>query len=65
MVPAQPAVFVSRASGKYDLYRIDLDGKNKRLLLAATGNEDNAMSVSNTSILSDCSATALLICGIE
>jgi len=32
MVPAIPVVFISNQSGSYDLYRIDADGENKKLL---------------------------------
>lgn len=45
MVPAQKHVFVSRKSGKYDLYSVDVDGKNQRLLLAATGYERSDMAI--------------------
>lgn len=45
MVPARKAVFVSRSSGKYDVYKSDLDGKNRELLLAATGNETSNLSL--------------------
>ncbi len=47
MVPAQPVVYVSKQSGKYDVYKVDVDGKNKQLLLAGTGSERrDGMSVS-------------------
>ncbi|HLZ14493.1 MAG TPA: carboxypeptidase regulatory-like domain-containing protein [Candidatus Saccharimonadales bacterium] len=39
LVPSQKDVFVSRTNGVYDLYKIDLDGKNQQLLLAGSGNE--------------------------
>jgi hypothetical protein len=39
MVPAHKHTFISKRSGKYDLYAIDVDGKNESLLLAGTGNE--------------------------
>jgi len=39
LVPAQPAVYVSKQSGKYDVYKVDVDGKNKQMLLAGTGSE--------------------------
>jgi len=45
MVPAQKEVYISKQSGKYDLYSIDIDGKNKQMLLAASGQEDADMSV--------------------
>lgn len=46
MAPNQPIVYVSKQSGKYDLYKVDADNKNKQLLLAGTGSERNALSVS-------------------
>lgn len=39
LVPAKKHVFVSNRDGRYDLYKIDVDGKNEQLLLGATGNE--------------------------
>lgn len=45
LVPDRKHVYISRQSGKYDLYKSDIDGKNKELLLAATGNEDGSISV--------------------
>lgn len=39
LVPAAKEVYVSRESGRYDLYTIDIDGKNKKTLLAGTGLE--------------------------
>jgi hypothetical protein len=39
MVPARKHVFVSKRSGKYDVYKIDADGKNEKLILSGTGNE--------------------------
>lgn len=39
MVPSRKHGFVSKRSGKYDLYSIDVDGKNEKLLLAGTGTE--------------------------
>lgn len=39
MVPGQPNVYVTKQSGKYDVYKVDVDGKNKQLLLAGTGSE--------------------------
>ncbi len=39
MVAAKKHAFVSKRSGKYDLFSIDVDGKNEKLLLAATGKE--------------------------
>lgn len=39
MVSSRKVVFVSKRSGKYDLYKIDADGKNESLVLAGSGNE--------------------------
>ena len=39
MVPSRKHVFVSKRSGKYDVYKIDVDGKNESLVLSGTGNE--------------------------
>lgn len=45
LVPSQKDVFVSKQSGKYDVYTADLDGHNRKLLLAGTGNESSAISL--------------------
>jgi hypothetical protein len=45
MVNKQKEVFISKQSGKYDLYKIDIDGKNKQLLLAGTGLERDQMTL--------------------
>lgn len=39
MVPGKKHVFVSNRNGDYDLYKIDVDGKNEQMLLGATGKE--------------------------
>ncbi len=39
MVPSKKHVFVSNRDGKYDLYKIDVDGKNEEILVKATGSE--------------------------
>ena len=36
---AKPDVFISKRSGKYDLYKRDIDGKNETLILPASGSE--------------------------
>lgn len=41
MVPSRSHVFVSKRSGKYDVYKIDADGKNETLLFKGTGTERN------------------------
>lgn len=43
MVPSAKQVFVSKRSGKYDVYKIDIDAKNEKLLLAGTGTERDDM----------------------
>lgn len=45
MAPAQQHVFVSKRSGKYDLYKVYADGKGEKLLLSATGAERDDMVV--------------------
>lgn len=45
LVPAEKAVYLSKQSGKYGVYSSDLDGKNKKLLLAGTGNETGNMGL--------------------
>jgi hypothetical protein len=45
LVPAEKAVYLSKQSGKHDVYSSDLDGQNKKLLLAGTGNENNNLSL--------------------
>ncbi len=43
MVPSRKQVFVSKRSGKYDVYTIDIDGKNEKLVLPGTGSERDDM----------------------
>jgi hypothetical protein len=45
MVTTKKEVFVSKQSGKYDVYRIDVDGKNKQVLMAGTGLERPQISL--------------------
>ncbi|MEO8785023.1 MAG: DUF5050 domain-containing protein, partial [Candidatus Saccharimonadales bacterium] len=45
MVPAQKHVFVSKRSGKLDLYSVYVDGNHQKLLLAGTGYERSDMAV--------------------
>ena len=45
LVPAKKHVFISNRDGRYDLYKIDADGQNEELLLAATENEREVPSV--------------------
>lgn len=39
MVPARKHVFVSKRSGKYDVYSVDIDGKNERRIVGGSGYE--------------------------
>lgn len=43
MVPDRKAVFISNRAGKYDVFKIDVDGKNEKLVLAGTGTERDDM----------------------
>lgn len=45
LVPARKHAFVSKRSGKYDLYRIDVDGRNEKMVLAGTGAESEGSTV--------------------
>lgn len=45
LVPARKAVFVTRQSGKFDLFKSDLDGKNRQILLPGTGHENSNISL--------------------
>ena len=45
MVPAKQHIFVSKRNGKLDIYKIDADGKNEALLLAATGSERDDLAL--------------------
>lgn len=39
LVLSRKHVFVSKRSGKYDVYKVDIDGKNEERILAGTGTE--------------------------
>lgn len=39
LVPSRKAVFISRRSGVYDVYKVDIDGKNEEKIVAGTGSE--------------------------
>lgn len=43
LVPANEAVFVSKESGKYDVYKMYVDGTDRQVLLPATGLENQAI----------------------
>jgi hypothetical protein len=45
MAADHPRVFVSKRSGKLDIYKVDADGKNESVLLAATGKERNDLAL--------------------
>jgi hypothetical protein len=45
MVPSRKHAFISKRSGKYDLYSIDVDGKNEKLLLPGSGTERDGIVV--------------------
>jgi hypothetical protein len=45
LVPAQKTVYVTKQSGKYDVYKSDIDGKNPQVLLAGTGSETSNISL--------------------
>lgn len=45
MVNKRKEVFISKQSGKYDVYKIDIDGKNKQLLLAGVGTEREQLTL--------------------
>ena len=45
LVPSARAIFISKESGQYDVYKVYVDGKNREVLLAGTGLETQAMTV--------------------
>jgi hypothetical protein len=45
LVSDRKHVFVSKQSGKYDLYKVDTDGKNKQVLLPGTGIENDRLAL--------------------
>ncbi len=45
MVTERKAVYVSKQTGKLDVYKSDVDGKNAQVILAGTGNEQENMSL--------------------
>jgi hypothetical protein len=45
LVPSHKSVFVTKQSGKYDVYAMDIDGQNKKLLLAGTGRENSNVAL--------------------
>lgn len=45
VVPSRKAVYISKRSGKFDIYKIDIDGKNEEKVLAGTGAERDDMTL--------------------
>ncbi|MET0779616.1 MAG: hypothetical protein ABWY71_02155, partial [Candidatus Saccharimonadales bacterium] len=45
LVTSRKAVFVSKQSGKYDVYSSDADGQNKQVILPGTGTENANISL--------------------
>lgn len=45
LVPAAKEYFISKQSGTYDVYSVDLDGKNQKLLVKGTGNETSPVNL--------------------
>lgn len=43
LAAARPHFFVSKRSGQYDVYKIDADGKNEKVVLKGTGSEGEDM----------------------
>lgn len=45
LTPSKQVAFVSKRSGVYDLYKIDVDGQNEALVLNGTGKESSDISL--------------------
>ncbi len=45
MVPEHKVAFISKRAGTYDVYAIDVDGKNEKLILKGTGNEQSSLAL--------------------
>lgn len=43
LVPARKHVFISNRNGRFDVYKVDVDGKNETLVLPGTGSEREDM----------------------
>jgi hypothetical protein len=43
LVPIRKHVFISNRSGRYDVYKVDIDGQNEKLILPGTGSERDDM----------------------
>lgn len=48
LVLARKAVFITKASGKYDVYKSDIDGKNREVLLLGTGSENSNITLATS-----------------
>ncbi len=44
LIPSLHAIYVSKVSGKYDVYKTYIDGQDKAVLLAGTGREGQSMA---------------------
>jgi len=47
MVADKKQLFITKRSGKYDVYKIDVDGKNEELVLSGTGSERSDITLSS------------------
>lgn len=45
LVPAAHAYYISKRSGRYDVYQVDIDGKNQKVVLPGTGFENQSMKI--------------------
>lgn len=45
LAPSKQHIFISKRSGKFDVYKVDADGKNESLLVPATGSEREDISL--------------------
>ncbi len=45
LTPAHKVAFISKRSGTYDLYKVDADGKNEKLVLKGTGSEQDNITL--------------------
>ncbi|HEY5805973.1 MAG TPA: carboxypeptidase-like regulatory domain-containing protein [Candidatus Saccharimonadales bacterium] len=45
MVPSRKTAFATKQNGKYDVYKTDLDGKNREVLLPGTGAENGNITL--------------------
>lgn len=43
LVPERKHVFISNRSGRYDVFKIDIDGRNEKIVLPGTGSERDDM----------------------